>query len=106
MLVITAGPTAWPARQALIVEWRRNVEATFVFKTAGAIQPHEMQAVAAKYERLELDIQDKVIAVEQQLRRIAQDSEKQLRPLAHKINACMAQLAQAEADVSVIPKGL
>jgi DNA-binding helix-hairpin-helix protein with protein kinase domain len=105
------GRISWPrgfgdARKALLVEWRRNVEATFVFKTANAIPPHEMQALESKYGRLRQLIQRQLETGEKDLKKISQDSENQLSRLSHQIKACMAQLYQAEADLAVIPKGL
>ena len=86
--------------------WRRNVEATFIFKTAGAIPPQEKQAFESKYEQLRQQVQSQMLACETQLKKISQDSENQLSKLTQEISACLTQLYQAEADLTVIPEGL
>ena len=91
---------------ANLMVWRRNVEATFIFKTAGAISPQEKQAFESKYEQLRQRVQTQMLACETQLKKISQDSENQLSKLTQEISACLTQLYQAEADLTVIPKGL
>ena len=91
---------------ANLMVWRRNVEATFIFKTAGAIPPQEKQAFESKYEQLRQRVQTQMLACETQLKKISQDSENQLSKLTQEISACLTQLYQAEADLTVIPKGL
>ena len=91
---------------ANLMEWRRNVEATFIFKTAGAISPQEKQAFESKYEQLRQRIQTQMLACETQLKKISQDAENQLSKLTQEIMACLTELYQAEADLTVIPEGL
>ncbi len=94
------------ALTANLMEWRRNVEATFIFKTALAIPPHEKQAFESKYEQRRQLIQGQIAAGETKLKTISQDAEKQLGQLTQQIIAILIQLHQAEADLTVIPKGL
>ena len=91
---------------ANLMEWRRNVEATFIFKTAGAIPPQEKQAFESKYEQLRQQVQSQMLACETQLKKISQDAENQGSKLTQEISACLTQLYQAEADLTVIPEGL
>jgi len=102
---------SWPkgvgdVRKELLVEWYRNVEATFVFRTGQAVPPDEMRALESKYDNLRQLIQRQLDAGGRELQKISQDAENQLVRLGHQIKACMAQLYQAEADLTVIPKVL
>jgi len=90
-----------------IVKWRRDqVETSFIFKTAKAIAPHEMQAFESKYQHLRQLIQRRFDAVEQELTKISLDAATQLSQLTQQIKACMNQLGQAETDLTVIPRSL
>ena len=101
----------WPkgfgdARRSLVLQWRRNVEATFIFKTANAIAPHEMQVFESKYEHLSQLIQRQLVAGENELRKISQGAVTELNQLAEQIKSRMAHLLQMEAELTLIPKGL
>jgi len=99
-------PRFGPALTENLMEWRRNVEATFIFKTAKAIPLHEMQVFESKYDDNRKPIQRRLLAGANELRKISQDAEKRLGQLSQQIKACMTQLYRAEADLTVIPKGL
>jgi hypothetical protein len=95
-----------PVRTANLIEWRRNVEAAFVFKTSLAIPPQEKQAFESRYEQDRQLIKRQIVAGETKLRAVSQEAERQSVLLTQQIIALLAQLRQAEADMTVIPKGL
>jgi hypothetical protein len=94
------------ALTANLMEWRRNVEARFIFKAAFAMSPQEKHAFEAKYEHLRQLVQRQIVAGETELKRISQDAEKQLSQLTQQIKTLLIQLHQAGADLTAIPKGL
>ena len=65
-----------------------------------------MQAFELKYGHLRQLLQRQLNAGEIELKKISQEAEKQLSKLNQLIIVCMTQLSQAEADLTVIPKGL
>jgi hypothetical protein len=89
-----------------LIEWRRNVEATFIFKTGTAIAPDEMRALESTYELLREPIRQQLAALEMELEGLSEEAQKQLGQLTQQITTCLTQLAQAEADLAAIPKGL
>ena len=99
-------PKFGPALTANLMEWRRNVETTFIFKTATAISPHQMQVFESNYERHRQFIQQQLLSLEKELQKISQDAEKQLGQLTQQIAAFLTQLYQAQADLTAIPQGV
>jgi hypothetical protein len=99
-------PRFGPALTENLMQWRRNVEASFIFKSANAIPPYEKQAFESKYEHLRQLIQRQMVAGEKELKKISQDAENQLSKMSQQIKGYLTQLYQAEADVTVIPQGL
>jgi DNA-binding helix-hairpin-helix protein with protein kinase domain len=99
-------PRFGPALTANLMEWRRNVEATFIFKVSNAIPRQEIDAFEAKYDRLRGLIQRQLEDGENALRRISEDAVKHLHQLSQQIEACAVTLFQAEADLQPIPSGL
>ena len=89
-----------------IMEWRRNVEASFMFKKTSAIPPHEKQAFDSKYENQFQIIQHHLIVGKNELEKIFQNEENRLAKLRKEIEYCLMILRQAEANLTVIPKGL
>lgn len=99
-------PGFGPALTSNLIGWRRNVEATFIFKVANAIPPHEMKALESKYENNRQLIQRQLLDGENELRRLSQDAQTHLGRLSQETNECAANLCQAEADLAAIPNGL
>lgn len=99
-------PGFGPVLTANLMEWRRNVEATFLFKRASAISPQEEQALKSKYDHLCQTLQQQINDAEARLKKIFQDSRTQLHGLMLQIETLLVALKQAEADLGVIPNGL
>jgi DNA-binding helix-hairpin-helix protein with protein kinase domain len=99
-------PRFGPARTANLIDWRRNIEATFLFKFANAIPAHEMKKLETKYDHIRQLLQGKLLAGEKELRKISQDAEKHLAHLSIQIKVFRTNLCQAEVDAAFIPEGL
>ena len=95
----------WELTQS-IMEWRQNVEASFMFNKTSAIPPHEKQAFDSKYESRLKIIQQQLIVGKNELEKIDQNEENRLAQLRQQIEDCLTKLCQAEADLTVIPEGL
>jgi DNA-binding helix-hairpin-helix protein with protein kinase domain len=99
-------PGFGPKRTARLLQWRRTVEARFVFNAAVGIPPHEQQALDAKFTQTRQQLEAALLAGERELRTIALRVEGELRQQHEHIRSCLHQLAQAAADLSIVPDGL
>jgi hypothetical protein len=99
-------PGFGPALTSNLVEWRRNVEASFVFRTAIAITPAEMQELEARHEQRRQPLQQQLIVGEEEMLAISRDAAKHLAALFGQITSCVMRLLQAEADLAAVPGGI
>ena len=103
---IEAIPGFGPGLTKSLMDWRRIVEASFIFITSQAISPHEMQGLDAKYDSRRSQIQSQLSRGENELKKIAQDAALELGKALDQIKTCLTRLHQAEADFAAIPAGL
>jgi DNA-binding helix-hairpin-helix protein with protein kinase domain len=90
-----------------IISWRRDqIETSFIFRTANAIQSNEMKDLQSKYQILRNSIQQKLIEAEQKLLKISQEAANLLNNLSMEVQIIIQNHEQAKADVTVIPTGL
>jgi hypothetical protein len=84
-----------------LIGWRREIESRFVFKSA--LPAAERAALDARYNPLLQPVEQQIEGGEKMLIRIAQDAKRFVTESYDRIRKSMAQLAQAQADVAVIP---
>ena len=89
-----------------IKEWSSNVEATFLFQKTNAIPKHEKQAFEWNYEHRLQIIQQKINSGVKNLEIKSNNLKAKLNTLGQQIIGCRTRLGQAEANLTVIPKGL
>lgn len=91
-------------RTDTLIRWRRGVEAKFVFNAVAGVSPREKLALDARFAQARQQIESKLIIGERELNGIAMRAENELGVLYTHISSCLAQFAQANADVRVVPQ--
>jgi DNA-binding helix-hairpin-helix protein with protein kinase domain len=94
-----------PKLTARLVGWRRSVEGRFTFDPRTGAPPHAQQALEIKYAQLKQQAEEALRGGEASLQAVGKRVDAELRPLHDHIRACLAVLAQAERDLTVIPAG-
>jgi DNA-binding helix-hairpin-helix protein with protein kinase domain len=86
-----------------LVQWRKQVEATFVFNAAVGVPAAEQRALDGKYATARQPLEAQLLAGEGELRSIVSQAEGELRALDAGIRSCLQRLTQAEQDLTVFP---
>jgi DNA-binding helix-hairpin-helix protein with protein kinase domain len=89
-----------------LTQWRRSVEAQFRFNAAAGLPPHVQQALDAKYTQARQQVEAALLSGERELKTIAAGAANELRQRYEHIKSSLDQLAQATADLVLIPPGL
>ena len=80
-----------------LIGWRREIESRFVFRSA--LPAAQLAALDARYNPLLQRVEQQIEGGEKELIRITQEAQRNVTG----IRKSMAQVAQAQADVAVIP---
>jgi DNA-binding helix-hairpin-helix protein with protein kinase domain len=100
-------PGFGPKLTGRLVSWRRDIESQFLFNAKAGIPPHEQQALDAKYSQARQRLETELLTGEKVLRNIhLRADSSEIRQLYEHLRLCMHQLAQAQADLSVMPPEL
>jgi DNA-binding helix-hairpin-helix protein with protein kinase domain len=86
-----------------LVRWRQTIEAQFAFDPRAGVPDHE-RALAMKYAQARQPVEMRLLAGERELRGIVRQAEEELRHLRDLISSCLKVLAQADLDLTLIPK--
>lgn len=99
-------PGFGPELTGRLVQWRQGIEAQFVYNAAAGVPAPVQQALDSKYAQARQQVEAALLSGEQELKSLGAGAESQLRRLHEHIKSCLSQLAQANADITVIPAGL
>jgi DNA-binding helix-hairpin-helix protein with protein kinase domain len=89
-----------------LVDWRRQVEARFVFNAAVGVPHQEQQSLNIKYATGQQPVEAQLLAGERELRAVLSQADFELRRLYEQIRCGLQVLGQAECDLRVfVAKG-
>jgi DNA-binding helix-hairpin-helix protein with protein kinase domain len=103
---ILAVPGFGPKFTKRLVEWRREIESKFVFNAAAGIPPQRQQALDSKFAQPRQQIEMALLSGERDLKTISTTAENELRQHYETVKSCLVEVARANADLAVVPKGI
>jgi DNA-binding helix-hairpin-helix protein with protein kinase domain len=96
-------PGFGPVLTGKLLDWRRKVERAFRFNAAAGVPPTVQQALDVKYRQAQQQVELQLRAGPQELQAITDRAAQELDQLVEQIRRLVGQLAQAEADLVVLP---
>ncbi|HXG10910.1 MAG TPA: hypothetical protein VNK04_14215 [Gemmataceae bacterium] len=89
---------------AKLLAWRRQVEQTFNFDPAAGIPQAEIGALKVKYDQRRRGLEQQLRRGPAELQAVTTRAEQELSRLMDRVRAGVTELAQAEADLLVVPR--
>jgi DNA-binding helix-hairpin-helix protein with protein kinase domain len=89
-----------------LVEWRRSVEARFVFNPSAGVPQQQQQSLDAKFSPERQRIEMTLLSGERELKVVASACETALASRYEEIKASFKAIAQANADLTEVPSGV
>lgn len=97
-------PGFGPALTTNLVQWRQQVEGTFRFDPSIGIPESEIRALNLKYRQLQQGAELQLQKGPSDLKAISSKAEQQLSQLLDQVRPWVKEVAQAQADLSVLPR--
>ncbi len=89
-----------------LLGWRAQIEKRFQFNSSAGVPESDRRAYENEFAAKRQPVEQQLSLGEAQLRKIAAEGEAELRRRQEEVRAWLAKSAQAELDVTVIPKGV
>ncbi len=99
---IAAIPGFGPTRSAKLLEWRDRLAQQFVFDPSAPSDPRDVEALEADLRAAKLRLEQTLRGGAATLRQLAQRTHARRQALRSEIDQALAELAQAEADLTVL----
>jgi DNA-binding helix-hairpin-helix protein with protein kinase domain/Tfp pilus assembly protein PilF len=97
-------PSVGRSQAERLLEWRRNLEGSFVFDSARGVSPEARVKTEREVDALRFRLESELIGGAHYLRRIKQEIETDSQKLQPALTRAREELARAEKDLEVVGK--
>jgi DNA-binding helix-hairpin-helix protein with protein kinase domain len=88
-----------------LLSWRLEIERKFVFNASAGLPADQEQMIEQKYFQARRQIEIKLLSGEKELSEIVQKVNKEFELFMRQVVSEIAKVAQANADLTVVPQG-